>query len=123
MRQRLAATEPVQPERGSIIMLLATDAPPAIVGSPPIDRAHEDPAEREVEVGELAPFVELQAGDGRFRYLHAKEGRAGELAGAGARVLGVGELAHPHAERPDAGPGREPEQRQTMPRSLSSPSK
>ena len=37
---------------------LRVDAPPAIVGSPPIDRAHEDPAEREVEDGRLVSVVE-----------------------------------------------------------------
>lgn len=41
-----------------------------------------------VEVGELAPYVALQAGDGRFRYLHAHEGRAAELAGAAREVVG-----------------------------------
>ncbi|MFM7615935.1 MAG: alkaline phosphatase family protein [Actinomycetes bacterium] len=41
-----------------------------------------------VEVGELAPFVALQAGDGRFRYLHAREGRAADLAGAAREVVG-----------------------------------
>ena len=41
-----------------------------------------------VEVGELTPFVALQAGDGRFRYLHAREGRAAELAGSAREVVG-----------------------------------
>lgn len=41
-----------------------------------------------VEVGDLSPLVALQAGDGRFRYLHAREGRAAELAGTAREVLG-----------------------------------
>lgn len=41
-----------------------------------------------IEVGDLAPLVAIQAGDGRFRYLHARDGRAGELAGAAREVLG-----------------------------------
>lgn len=41
-----------------------------------------------LEVTELAPLVALQAGDGRFRYLHAREGRSAALAGAARELAG-----------------------------------
>jgi hypothetical protein len=41
-----------------------------------------------IDLPELAPLVALQAGDGRFRYLHAREGRAAELAGRARESVG-----------------------------------
>jgi hypothetical protein len=41
-----------------------------------------------VELRELEPLVELMAGDGRFRYLHAPRGRARDLADAARDTVG-----------------------------------
>ena len=39
-------------------------------------------AESWIEIDELHPMIAAQAGDGRFRYLHARKGMAGELLAA-----------------------------------------
>jgi predicted AlkP superfamily pyrophosphatase or phosphodiesterase len=44
-----------------------------------------------IELSELRPMVEVMAGDGRFRYLHARRGEAKALAAAATDLLG------PHA--------------------------
>jgi hypothetical protein len=40
-----------------------------------------------IELPELAPLVDVMAGDGRFRFLHAKPGAAGELLEAARGVV------------------------------------
>jgi hypothetical protein len=41
-----------------------------------------------LETGSLAKYIELQAGEGRFRHLYAKQGGAADLAGAARAEFG-----------------------------------
>jgi predicted AlkP superfamily pyrophosphatase or phosphodiesterase len=50
-------------------------------------QVHLEP-ESWIELRELEPLVDLQAGDGRFRYLHAPRGRAQELLAAARDAVG-----------------------------------
>jgi hypothetical protein len=45
-------------------------------------------AESWLELAELAPLVDMQAGDGRFRYLYARRGGARDLAEAAREAVG-----------------------------------
>ena len=51
-----------------------------------------------VELGELEPLIERMAGDGRFRFLHARKGAARELREAAADVVGDAAWVRSRAE-------------------------
>jgi hypothetical protein len=56
-----------------------------------------------IELAPLAPLIDVMAGDGRFRYLHAKTGAAKELAAAASEHVGAHAWVRTRAQVLDEG--------------------